>query len=287
MGTSPVCALAQEAYAVMSPDSTTLTFYYDKKKSSRMGTTYEINAEDSVPKWVKWLKIHEHSIPDNDNFTTVVFDESFKDARPLSCAKWFAGFSSLTKIEGINNLNTSNVTNMSDMFHNCENLTSLDVRNFDTSNVKDMSLMFASCDSLTSIDVSHFDTSKVTDMKWMFFGCQSLTKLDLSRFNTSNITDMDIMFCYCFKLTKLDLSRFNTSNVTSMYCTFYGCINLKTIYAGDGWNTSKVENSKKMFEDCTNLVGGKGTKFNSEITDITRAKIDGGKENPGYLTTKK
>ena len=95
------------------------------------------------------------------------------------------------------------------------------------------------------------------------------------------------MFCYCFKLTKLDLSRFNTSNVTSMYCTFYGCINLKTIYAGDGWNTSKVENSKKMFEDCTNLVGGKGTKFNSEITDITRAKIDGGKENPGYLTTKK
>ena len=68
---------------------------------------------------------------------------------------------------------------------------------------------------------------------------------------------------------------------------FCDCKNLKTIYVGDGWNTSKVENSEGMFKNCTNLVGGKGTKFNSEITDITRAKIDGGKENPGYLTAKK
>ena len=68
---------------------------------------------------------------------------------------------------------------------------------------------------------------------------------------------------------------------------FAGCENLKTIYVGNGWNTNKVEESEGMFENCPNLVGGKGTKFNSEITDTTRAKIDGGKENPGYLTTKK
>ena len=42
-----------------------------------------------------------------------------------------------------------------------------------------------------------------------------------------------------------------------------------------------------MFYDCTNLVGGKGTKFNPEVRDKTRAKIDGGKENPGYFTAKK
>jgi hypothetical protein len=68
---------------------------------------------------------------------------------------------------------------------------------------------------------------------------------------------------------------------------FCDCKNLKTIYVGDGWNTSKVETSKGMFKNCTNLVGGKGTKFNSEVIDKTRAKIDGGKENPGYLTAKK
>ena len=68
---------------------------------------------------------------------------------------------------------------------------------------------------------------------------------------------------------------------------FINCENLKTIYVGNGWNTNKVEDSKEMFANCPNLVGGKGTKFNPEVTDKTRAKIDGGKANPGYLTAKK
>ena len=138
-----MCALAQEAYAIISPNNRTLTFYYDNQKASRKGTAYEINAEDSIPKWVKF---DEYSTPENPNFTTVVFDESFKDARPVSCAYWFAGFRSLTKIEGINNLNTSNVTNMSDMFLDCESLTSIDVSKFNTSNVTDMNGMFYNCE---------------------------------------------------------------------------------------------------------------------------------------------
>ena len=144
LGTSPACTLEQEAYAVMSPDSTTLTFYYDTKKSSRQGTAYEINAEDSILGWIKWVTLlnGRYEYPENSNFTTVVFDESFKDARPVSCAYWFAGFSSLTKIEGINNLNTSNVTNMSNMFDGCTDLKSIDVSNFDTSNVTNMNDMF-------------------------------------------------------------------------------------------------------------------------------------------------
>ncbi len=36
-------AMAQEAYAVASPDNTTLTFYYDNEKASREGTAYELN----------------------------------------------------------------------------------------------------------------------------------------------------------------------------------------------------------------------------------------------------
>ncbi|SDF64003.1 hypothetical protein SAMN05216518_11042 [Bacteroidales bacterium KHT7] len=68
---------------------------------------------------------------------------------------------------------------------------------------------------------------------------------------------------------------------------FGGGKSLKTIYAGTGWNTNKVDVSKEMFGGCTSLVGGKGTKFDSEIIDATRAKIDGGKANPGYFTAKK
>ncbi len=95
------------------------------------------------------------------------------------------------------------------------------------------------------------------------------------------------MFAYCKSLTSLDVSNFNTAKVTDMQSMFSYCENLKTIYVGNDWNTNKVEDSKEMFANCPKLAGGKGTKFNPVVTDITRAKIDGGKANPGYLTAKK
>ncbi|WP_081835022.1 BspA family leucine-rich repeat surface protein [Bacteroides sp. Ga6A1] len=305
LGTNPACTLEQEAYAVMSPDSTTLTFYYDNQKASRQGTVYEIEKDiattlvvhtqqkettyEMKKKYInpKWVKLTEDSLPDNENFTTVVFDNSFKNARPESCRYWFAGFRSLTKIEGISNLNTSNVTNMYGMFYNCKSLTKLDVRNFDTSKVTDMGGMFFDCICLTELDVSNFNTSNVTDMLGMFSNCENLTSIDVSRFDTSNVTDMSWMFDDCKSLTSIDVSNFNTSKVTYMHGMFRDCEILKTIYVGKGWNTSKIEDSENMFENCINLVGGKGTKFNPEVADITRAKIDGGKANPGYFTAKK
>ena len=168
--TISISAMAQEAYAVMSKDCTTLTFYYDNKKASREGTAYELNVGDNRPEWVKTKDYNIFYIADNDNFTTVVFDGSFKDARPISCAHWFSGFENLKKIEGIENLNTSNVTDMSCMFMRCESLTSLDVSNFNTSNVTDMCGMFSECNNLKSLDVSNFNTSNVTNMHGMFRG---------------------------------------------------------------------------------------------------------------------
>jgi hypothetical protein len=67
---------------------------------------------------------------------------------------------------------------------------------------------------------------------------------------------------------------------------FLGCENLKTIYVGAGWNTSNVQHSDFMFEDCPNLVGGKGTKYYKKHKDVDYAHIDGGTKNPGYLTKK-
>ena len=305
LGTNPACTLEQEAYAVMSPDSTTLTFYYDNQKASRQGTVYEIEKDiattlvvhtqqkettyEMKKKYInpKWVKLTEDSLPDNENFTTVVFDNSFKNARPESCRYWFAGFRSLTKIEGISNLNTSNVTNMYGMFYNCKSLTKLDVRNFDTSKVTNMGGMFFDCICLTELDVSNFNTSNVTDMLGMFSNCENLTSIDVSRFDTSNVTDMSWMFDDCKSLTSIDVSNFNTSKVTYMHGMFRDCEILKTIYVGKGWNTSKVKDSEDMFRNCINLVGGKGTKYNPEVIDKTRAKVDGGKANPGYLTAKK
>ena len=280
----PTEALAQETYAVVSPDSTTLTFYYDKKKASREGTAYELNEGNGCP---KWIKRNEYSIPDNPYYTVVVFDKSFKDARPASCAHWFDGFGNLTKIEGISNLNTSKVTDMNAMFKGCRCLESLDLRGFDTSKVMDMGTMFSGCKGLTSLDVSRFDTSNVTEMLGMFVDCKSLTSLDVSKFNTRKVTRMSGMFSGCSSLLELDLSKFNTENVRSMEMMFYYCTSLKTIYVGEGWNTSKAEFTDRMFGYLTSIVGGNGTKLDSEIVDATRAKIDGGKSNPGYFTAKK
>jgi surface protein len=124
-------------------------------------------------------------------------------------------------------------------------------------------------------------------MNKMFFGCKNLTSLDVSSFDTSNVTDMDEMFWGCESLTILDVSNFNTSNITYMYKMFYNCANLKTIYAGAGWIIGKDTDSEGMFENSTKLVGGKGTIFSPDATDASRAKIDGGKANPGYFTAKK
>ena len=195
----------------------------------------------------------------------------------------FYGCSGLTSLN-VSNFDTSNVTDMDYIFSNCSGLTSLNVSNFDTSNVTDMSHMFSGCSGLTSLDVSNFDTSNVTNMGSMFYGCSGLTSLNVSNFDTSNVTNMNSMFSGCSGLTSLDVSNFNTSNVILMGSMFSGCSGLKTVFAGDGWTTENVTYSDKMFDGCTNLVGGKGTKYNKLYVNKEYAHIDGGSSNPGYFT---
>ena len=135
------------------------------------------------------------------------------------------------------------------------------------------------------IGIKNLNTSEVTDMSDMFFDCKSITSLDLSGFDTHNVTDMRAMFYYCNKLYDIDLSSFDTRNVTDMDLMFYNCNSLRTIYAGGGWNTENVTGSTSLFVNCTALVGGAGSMNNYGL-DYTYARIDGGEENPGYLTFK-
>ena len=180
----------------------------------------------------------------------------------------------------LSNFNTSKVTEMGSMFVNSNAIT-LDLSNFDTSNVTNMQSMFF-YSKATILDLSSFDTSNVTDMGNMFYRSQA-TILDVSNFNTSKVTNMYDMFFYS-KATILDLSSFDTSKVTDMDEMFADAQNLKTIYISDKFNTDNVTTSTNMFNGCTNLVGGAGTKYNSSYVDKTYARIDGGTSNPGYFT---
>ncbi len=208
---------------------------------------------------------------------------SFDTAKITNMNQMFCGCAELTSLD-VSSFDTANVTDMSSMFSYCSALTSLDVSSFNTSSVTNMTEMFYYCRALTSLDVSRFNTAKVTSMDDMFNNCEALTSLDVSRFNTANVTNMSSMFRNCYALTSLDVSSFNTAKVTNMGYMFYMMYtsgNLKTIYAGSKWTTSKIINDIAMFTNCTSLVGGNGTTYSK--TDKTYACIDT-PSTPGYFT---
>ena len=177
-------------------------------------------------------------------------------------------------------INNKPVVSMSYMFLNSQ-AKALDLSNFDTSKVNNMLGMFWSSQA-TTLDISNFDTSNVTSMGSMFHISQA-TILDVSGFNTSKVTNMYNMFASS-KAVTLDLSSFYTSNVTNMGYMFNNANNLKTIYVSSKFNIDTVTSSTNMFYGCTSLVGGSGTKYNSNYIDKTYARIDGGTSNPGYFT---
>ena len=244
----------------------TLTFYYGEKSSLGTGE-YELNSGTFEPEWYKYHKT---------DITKVVFNESFKDARPETGYMWFAGMENLENIENLQNLNTSEMTYMRLMFWNCSKIQSLDLSNFNTAKVKDMEAMFLECSDLQSIKLSSFNTEKVWTMERMFYGCKKLQSLDLSNFNTEEVKKMNSMFEDCFDLRYLDLSSFNTKNVTDMVMMFFNCNKLVEIYASNMFTTDNVGNytSRQMFLYCDSLSGD--IAYDQNHVDKTYAKIDGG-----------
>lgn len=233
----------------------------------------------------------------------------FKTQEVTQMAGMFEGCSALESLD-LSSFNTENVSLMFDMFMECSSLKTLDVSNFNTSNVVNMERMFDCCSSLEKLDLSSFNTEKVTSMFYLFRYCTSLKRLDISNFNTSNVTNMWSMFEACSSLESLDLSNFNTENVTTMYGMFSYChlkeldlssfntskvtnmdrllfmsMALETLYVGEGWNTDNVEEGEPFY-GCEKLVGEKGTKWSEHHIGVDYAHVDGGPENPGYLSDK-
>lgn len=260
----PASMWAQKSVMYTVYNDGTLTFKYGEKKGS--GTLYDVPTYYSTaPGWSAY----------SSSITTVVFDESFINAQPKSCYKWFDNCSNLTTIINIKYLNTANVTNMSRMFRDCKKLISHDLSKFDTSNVKDMSYMFNNCQNLTSLDLSKFKTANVTNMSYMFSNCSGLKSLVLSKdFDTSNVTNMYQMFYNCSNLTSLDLPSFNTANVTTMEQMFYGCSSLTSLDLSN-YDNSKVTTMSEMFSGCSGLTSLNLSNFKTaNVTEMYRMFFD-------------
>lgn len=274
----PVMAQIQDRrmYARLDRETQTLTLYYDKNNQTSDNAIYP------RPLWANYVE--------RKAIQTVVFDESFKDARPKSCNAWFYCFEGLTKIEHLDYLNTSEVENMREMFSKCTSLETLDLSSFNTekvtnmfemfvgstnlrtinlpkgfigSNVTDLNGMFRGCASLTELDLSGSNAEKVKNMGNMFDGCVALSNLNLSGFKTGSVTDMRYLFSSCQSLESLDLSGFNTENVSSMVSMFSQCSSLRSLDLSS-FNTSKVIDMNLMFYMCTNLESIDLSSFDTE-----------------------
>lgn len=264
-------------YARLDRETQTLTLYYD--------TNFGKGNDQGISESPLWMQLDERM-----KIKSVVFDESFKDARPTTCVSWFLWFEALTTIEHLDYLNTSEVEYMNSMFTKCTGLETLDLSSFNTEKVKnmyamfdgatnlrsiklpkgfigssvtDLNGMFRGCASLTELDLSGSNAEKVKNMGSMFYGCVSLSNLNLSGFKTGSLTDMQYLFSSCQSLESLDLSGFNTENVTSMVSMFSQCSSLRSLDLSS-FNTSKVIGMNLMFYNCTNLESIDLSSFETE-----------------------
>lgn len=242
-----------EPYAVY--DNGTLTFYYDKQKTSRGG--YDIG-----PFALNDTRWGGHS----GDITKVVFDDSFAGYTSLtSTAYWFMDCYNLTTIEKIWKLKSDNVTNMQGMFYDCRNLTEIDVSNLHMQSVKDMSSMFMKCAKLKSLDFMGNPIANVTDMNCAFRECSSLSSLMMTEFDTRNVTNMWCLFANCSNLSNLDLgSYFITTNVTDMSFMFQRCSKLDGVFNPVGFDTKNVTDMTQMFEGCSGLTRLDVSKFDTQ-----------------------
>lgn len=161
---SNIAPTEPEAYVVMDADLGTMTFRYDTKKPAG---AYPLNTGAETPGWIR--------VSTGVDVRTVVFDESFADARPTSGHMWFVNYYNLETITGIENLNTEEMTDMNQMFYACSSLITLDLTRFNTAKVTDMGHMFGRCRSLTTILASElFVTTAVKPNDDMFEDCFSL-----------------------------------------------------------------------------------------------------------------
>ena len=163
-----------EAYVQMSADKTTLTFFYDTKRATREGTTWDITSpiatrSASLLNAPAWGGSEEKP---NSTTTKVVFDASFAKFYPKATTEWFAHYAALKRIEGIENLNTSEVTSMKGMFTGCAALDTLDLTTFNTEKVKDMSEMFKNCTNLSTVVCNKVWSAPHSEQ--MFYGCVKL-----------------------------------------------------------------------------------------------------------------
>ena len=94
----------------------------------------------------------------------------------------------------------------------------------------------------------------------LFKDCTLIDTIEFNAFDTSEVINAHEMFRSCISLRSLNISCFNTKKVKYMSGMFMICGALTTIYVSNEWSTESVTNGSRMFWNCTNIEGRRGTE---------------------------
>ena len=214
-------------------------------------TSDELNRNLSAWKLSGDLNIRE-AFRDCHSLESVDMDV-FRNCNITELSTLFSTCKKLRNITNIRNLNISKAEGISYVFHDCPELTQLDLSNWDTGKIQYMIATFNGCTKLTEVNCSTWNTNKVYNMQLAFYNCNSLETIPVRDWNTKSLMYMDKAFGNCTSLVNLDVSKWDTSKVVELTNTFYHCSSLKTLDISK-WKTSNVIRADSLFSGCEKLT---------------------------------
>lgn len=254
-------AASQSAYAIFTPSSGALDFYWGiPPASSSSAAVIPFDLYVTTASTWPWLKYAS-------SITTATFHNQYT---PFVFSSWFSGCSRLQSVQGTEKLNWSKCNSASGMFAGCSSLKSVDVSSFQTAGVVNFGSMFYGCSSLENVDVSGFDTTSGRVFSSMFMNCASLKSLDVSDFDVHNAQSLGGMFRNCSSLNTLNPSGWNVSDCMDFSGLFAGCSSLQNLDLSE-WDTSAATTLFMMFLDCTSLqIQGLENWVTDHVTTMNR-----------------
>ena len=187
----------------------------------------------------------------------------------------FAGCTSLETVN-LNNSDFGGCTNVAELFKGCTKLKTLKMNNVNLDVCSDFGNMLTDCSSLSDIQLSNAKLNSVSGLSFLSLKYVPYS-LDLSKAELHSITSLSsafidntyiksfslkdaelyncmsysYMFSGCTKMTSVKMSPKSSDNVSSISCEsmFYNCYAIES-FDFASWDTSKVNNMKRMFCNC-------------------------------------
>ncbi len=135
---------------------------------------------------------------------------------------------------------------------------------------------------ISYLEIEFTEVLRPVSMSYWFSGLNGCDRIDFNNLDTSLVTDMNHLFAGS-SMNELDLGCFDTRNVTNMSGMFEDCDNLVNVYVGKTFDVTDVPEDSILFSGCQSLTGEQGTEFSPGHITAEYARIDGGREAPGYF----